>query len=152
MARQALFLTLLMALALVSSAQTVAADEEEASFLGFDVENGIRISEPTIISGSLVSSMEPTTESSWSIFDQTSGEKLVIRSGIISFGEPVNYGNLLKWNWEISMEPDAIGDCSCVLQATVSHADESSISNQIAIFIGNPSGAILLPQLSLIHI
>ena len=84
-ARQALFLTLLMALALVSSAQTVAADEEEASFLGFDVENGIRISEPTIISGSLVSSMEPTTESSWSIFDQTSGEKLVIRSGIISF-------------------------------------------------------------------
>ena len=145
-ARQALFLALLMALALVSSAQTVAADEEEASFLGFDVENGIRISEPTIISGSLVSSLEPTTESSWSIFDQTSGENLVIESGIISFGEPVNYGNLLKWNWEISIEPDAIGDCSCVLQATVSHADESSISNQIAIFTGNPSGAILLPQ------
>ena len=58
MVRQALFLALLTSLVLTVSAQAAAADDSEASFLGFDVENGMRISEPTVISGSLVSSLE----------------------------------------------------------------------------------------------
>ena len=146
MVRQALFLALLTSLVLTVSAQAAAADDSEASFLGFDVENGMRISEPTVISGSLVSSLEPTAESSWSLVDQTTSENLVIGGGVMSFGEPVDYGNLLKWNWEISIETSLVGDCSCVLQATVSHGDGISVSSSLATFIGNSSGAILLPN------
>lgn len=144
MNRKALLVVLATALALAAISNVVSAEDGEASFLGFDDDNGVHISEHTSITGFLVSSAEPSTDSTWSVLDQSREETTPLGSGMISFGEPHEYGNFMKWSWEVTIEPDNIGDCSCVLQMTVSYDNQSSITSSLAIFIGNPSGVILL--------
>ncbi len=146
MNRKTLLVALATALALAAIPNVVSAEDGEASFLGFDDDNGVYISELTSITGFLVSSAEPSTDSTWSVFDQSLEETNPLGSGMISFGDPHQYGNFMKWPWEVAIEPDDFGNCSCVLQMAVSYENQSSITSNLAIFIGNPSGAILLSE------
>jgi hypothetical protein len=140
-----LFISLATAFALLAFAHSAAAEESTTSFIGFNDENGMQISEHSTISGFLVSANEPS-EAFWSALEQ-SGEDFVVRGGgTLQFSESHEYGNLLKWSWEATIDPDEIGDCSCILQISISDIAQNTTSSSIAAFIGNSSGSVLLPE------
>tara|TARA_Y100001970_G_scaffold273877_1_gene372692 strand:- start:9390 stop:10844 length:1455 start_codon:yes stop_codon:yes gene_type:complete len=144
--RQTLLFAIAILLAICAIPYSTAAEDGSTSFLGFDEDNGVHISENASITGFLVSSVEPSPESTWSITDQASGVTLPLGSGTTSFGEPHQYGNFMKWPWEVTIDPENYGDCSCVLHLTVSYDGQDSISSSLAVFIGEPTGVILLPE------
>ena len=143
--QRSLFISLATAFALLAFAHSAAAEEPTPSFIGFNDENGMQISEYSTVSGFLVSANEPL-EAFWSALEQ-SGEDTVVRGGgTLQFSESHEYGNLLKWSWEAIIDPDEIGDCSCVLQISISDIAQNTVSSSIAAFIGNSSGSVLLPE------
>jgi len=143
--QRSLFISLATAFALLAFAHSASAEEATPSFIGFNDENGMQISEHSTVSGFLVSANEPS-EAFWSALEQSGADTVVRGGGTLQFSESHEYGNLLKWSWEAIIDPDEIGDCSCILQISISDITQNTVSSSIAAFIGNSSGSVLLPE------
>jgi len=135
-----------MAIALVAFAHNAVAEEVNTSFIGFNDDNGLQISEHSTVSGFLVSSMEPSEGATWTVIEQSGDDTVVRGGGLLQFSEPNEYGDLLKWLWEATVEPAEIGDCPCILEVSISDSDQKMSSSSLAVFIGNTSGSVLLTE------
>ena len=143
--QRTLLISLASVFALVAVAHAVAAEEADASFIGFNDDNGLHIPEHSTVSGFLVSSVEPEV-AYWTAVEQSGEDTVAKGDGSLQFSEPHEYGNMLKWSWEAVIDPDETGDCSCILRISISHTGQDAVSSSLAVFIGNSTGSVLLPD------
>ena len=107
-------------------------DEGYPVIVSLDINNGMEISESSIISGNIQNELAPIS-ATWELIDSSGTRFFVDFTDDLTLSEINN--DWKKWTFEIEVHPTSIGHCSCISKVSVQEENGNTISLITSIFI-----------------
>ncbi len=121
---------------IVTIMQSISLAEDSAegypTIVSLDINNGMVISEYSILSGNIQNEQLPIS-ASWELIDRSGTRFFVNLLDDLTLTEENN--DWKKWSFEIELQPTSIGHCSCISKVTVQEDNGNTISLITSIFI-----------------
>ena len=107
-------------------------DEGYPVIVSLDINNGMEITESSIISGNIQNELEPIS-ATLELIDSSGTRFFVDFTDDLTLTEINN--DWKKWTFEIEINPTSIGFCSCISEVSVQEENGNTISHITSIFI-----------------